>query len=188
MVRLTELNHQILQEHIHPGDVVIDATCGNGHDTLFLSQCVGDAGQVIACDLQKRAIEVTRQRCAKQDNIQFLIGDHAVTLATLLKDHSDSVAAILFNLGYLPNGDKTRTTKIESTESALVTSLDLLRSGGLLSVLAYVGHPGGESEELAVRKQFDIWTEAGAMQMIHQPAPDIATKSPRLYIGAKRLG
>jgi hypothetical protein len=60
------------------------------------------------------------------------------------------VAAITFNLGYLPGGNQMTTTRSDSTLTALRQSLELLRPGGVLSILAYRGHPGGREEALAV--------------------------------------
>lgn len=185
MVRLTDIAHQILADQLQSGDIAVDATCGNGHDTLFLSQCVDREGRVIACDLQEQAIEATRQRCCDQYNVKYLIGDHAELLPALCEEYSSRVAAVMFNLGYLPGGDKAKTTFADTTTCALDASFNLLKNGGLLSVLAYVGHPAGEAEELAVKSRFENWSKAGTMQIVYHPQDDIAVHSPRLFVGSK---
>ena len=41
-----------LRQVVQPGDTVIDATMGNGHDTAMLAELVGESGHVIAFDVQ----------------------------------------------------------------------------------------------------------------------------------------
>ena len=62
--RPTDLAHTILREAIRPGDTVIDATAGNGHDTVFLAEIVGSNGRVLAFDIQASAIEAARTRAS----------------------------------------------------------------------------------------------------------------------------
>ncbi|PID81943.1 hypothetical protein CSB20_00400, partial [bacterium DOLZORAL124_64_63] len=57
---LTAQAHLLVRDHITPGDTAIDATLGNGHDTLFLARCVGKTGTVIGFDVQTQAITSTR--------------------------------------------------------------------------------------------------------------------------------
>ena len=61
-------------------------------------------------------------------------------------DGHENVAAITFNLGYLPGSDKSIQTRAESTEEALAASIQLLSPGGHLCVTAYRGHSGGTAE------------------------------------------
>ncbi|MBT5019451.1 methyltransferase domain-containing protein [Planctomicrobium sp.] len=185
MVQLTDLAHQIVAEHLRTGDIAIDATCGNGHDTLFLSQAVGDSGAVIACDVQQSAINATRLRCEGQKNIQYHCGDHAEALRSLAEQYKAEVAAVMFNLGYLPGGDKTKTTSLASTVAALKSSLVLMRPAGIISVLAYIGHPGGQAEETAVNEKFNSWSHSGKIEILHRPDSQLSDRSPRLYIGKK---
>ena len=58
----------------------------------------------------------------------------------------------MFNLGYLPGGDKNRTTGISTTLAALEASFMLLTTGGRITILAYTGHPGGQEETEAVKE------------------------------------
>lgn len=153
MQRLTERAHELCQAKIAPGDVVVDATAGNGHDTLFLGQCVGASGTVYAFDRQADAIRATARRLesAELKNAVLLQVDHANLQASIPREHHGRIAAVMFNLGYLPGGDKTVITSATSTLPAIEQSLDLFRSGGILTVLCYPGHPGGDEETAAVR-------------------------------------
>ncbi len=152
-MRLTEKVHQLLSEHLREGDLVIDATAGNGHDTLFLAQQVGESGAVIAIDIQASAIESTRNQLITagiEARVDLHQADHGAQLEALISTHSTTVAAIVFNLGYLPGSDKTIQTQSRHTLKALDASAHLLRPSGLLCVTAYRAHPGGEAEAQSV--------------------------------------
>lgn len=185
MVQLTDLAHQIVAEHLKTGDIAVDATCGNGHDTLFLSRAVGESGTVITCDLQQSAIDATRLRCEECKNIQYHCGDHAEVMRTFVELFAAQVSVVMFNLGYLPGGDKSKTTTPSATVAALESSLILLKPAGIISVLAYIGHPGGLEEEAAVSEKFSHWSQSGDIEILHRPDIQMSNRSPRLYIGKK---
>ncbi|MEJ2315891.1 MAG: class I SAM-dependent methyltransferase [Gammaproteobacteria bacterium] len=179
--RLTELAHEVVAGHVHAGDIVIDATMGNGHDTLFLAQLVGETGHVYAFDLQQQAIDQTRARlqmngAAKQ--VTLIKGNHAEMARLLPAGIAGSVAAVMFNLGYLPGGDKSVTTTAESTLQALDASPELIRPGGLISLLIYVGHAGGMEEHQVITE----WLEkaGGRVRWKHHNS-SCAEHAPRLY-------
>ncbi len=162
-MRLTERVHANLRKALQPGDTAVDATAGNGHDTLFLARQVGTEGRVYAFDSQAIALETTRQRLITSEaflQCQLQQLDHAVGLARLLRDIRRAVAAVVFNLGYLPGADKALTTSTETTLPALDAAALLLRPGGLLCVTAYRGHPGGLEEAAAV----EAWMRDKAAQ------------------------
>ena len=184
--RLTDLAHDVIAGHLHTGDIVIDATMGNGHDTLFLAQRVGKTGHVYAFDLQQQAIEQTRGRLERHgvaDRVTLFRNSHAEMAMALPPGIAGNVAAVVFNLGYLPGGEKSVTTTAGSTLTALDASLALLRPGGLISLLVYVGHPGGMDEDEAIRE----WLEKrGDMVEWAQHNPGCAGHSPRLYTLVRR--
>jgi glycine/D-amino acid oxidase-like deaminating enzyme/predicted methyltransferase len=150
---LTQLAHSIVRRAIRPGDTVIDATAGNGHDTAFLSRCTGTEGAVLSIDSQPAAIESTYARLLKEEihNVRQLKEDHAEVLSDMAERH-ESVRAIMFNLGYLPGSDKHVTTSAESTVKAVRAGLKLLDRGGVMTVIAYRGHPGGQQEWQALEE------------------------------------
>lgn len=151
-MRLTERAHQIVREHLRPGDIAIDATVGNGHDTRFLAELVGETGLVYGFDVQPEAIAGTERALADAGiaNVTLLLADHA-SMAKMLADVRGRVGAVMFNLGYLPGGDKALTTRAETSVRAIDGARTLLRPGGVLTVLAYRGHPGGREEAATVR-------------------------------------
>lgn len=150
-VRLTTRAHETVAAVLRAGDLAVDATAGNGVDTEFLARRVGPQGRVLGLDIQTEAIERTRTRLADAglENVDLRRGDHA-NLAEICPAWSGAVAAVMFNLGYLPRGDPSIRTHAESTLAALDAALWLLRDGGVMTILAYRGHPGGRAESDAV--------------------------------------
>lgn len=187
MITSVRLAHLLLKECIHNGDIVIDATTGNGHDTLFLSDCVGDAGTVIAIDIQAEAINATRQvmDLHQRSNALYILGDHAAMNDTL-KEYEGNIAGISFNLGYLPGAiDHTIITKSSSTISALNACLTLLHEQGCISVIAYRGHDHGLEEAHAVEQ----WMHALPSQEWHVisiSAINQSSTSPVVYFARKK--
>lgn len=148
-VSLLESAHQSIKSALIGGDVAIDATLGNGHDTLFLAQSVGDRGHVYGFDVQIQAIQATRQRLMARDLLGRVSLNHACH--SQMETYVDgAVKAIMFNLGYLPGADKQLITRVETTLQAVAAGCRLLAKEGVMTILAYPGHAGGdiESEEL----------------------------------------
>ena len=139
------LARDVMQRAIKAGDAVVDATMGNGHDTLFLAEQVGPEGHVYAFDIQQSAVDSTRkllQENGLSDRVSLFCRSHADLAETV----PCPVAAVVFNLGWLPGGDHKITTLCESTRKAIGTALKLLVPGGVLTVCAYPGHPEGDQE------------------------------------------
>ena len=182
--RTTELAMHIVSGYVRPGDIVIDATCGNGHDTLRLAKM--GPKTVFAFDVQPEAIDATRALLQQEG---FPVNDDSLSACKDWSVSADAPAgrarivlaclghermaeyfrantgpetsyanagpegfasAIVFNLGYLPGGDKARTTKAETTLEAVRASLCFLKKDGLLSLTMYSGHPEGAEEKRAL--------------------------------------
>jgi 16S rRNA C1402 N4-methylase RsmH len=187
-MRLTEKVHQLLTEHLKNGDLAIDATAGNGHDSLFLAQQIGADGKVIAIDIQTNAIEATQAKLTTADlsaRAQLLLGNHAEQLESLTSTHTGQVDAIVFNLGYLPGSDKSIQTQKSSTERALKASLSLLHPNGLLCVTAYRGHPGGMEEAALVETWMQTQKANGHKVECH--IPNAKNTPPILWVLKKHL-
>ncbi|MFM8570944.1 MAG: tRNA (mnm(5)s(2)U34)-methyltransferase [Pirellula sp.] len=147
---------------ITQSSIAIDATAGNGFDTLFLAQRVGPLGHVYAFDLQADAIARTSQRVADAGfsaRVTCIQADHANLAEHIPKEHYGRVSCAMLNLGYLPHSDKSIVTKSHSTIRALDALEAMLSSNSMLSILAYVGHPDGLQESLAVETWIDQRTE-----------------------------
>ncbi len=170
---LTRIAHLRLAAHLQQGDLALDATAGNGHDTLFLARQVGPTGRVFAFDLQPAALERTRRRLQEQSLLDRVIlhqAGHERMKELLPEAAHGRLSGVMFNLGYLPGGDKRLVTLPATTLSALAQAISLLRPGGMLSVLAYRGHPGGEEEAAAVAR---LLQEQGdlKLEVLESPGP-----------------
>jgi predicted methyltransferase len=182
MMRATERAHLLLSQSIKPGDWVIDATVGNGHDTLFLAKLVGPSGRVLGFDVQETALAVAAKLVDEMPQVT-LIHDGHENLAKHLPANDAAngegqLSAVMFNLGYLPGGSKDIITGSQTTMSALKQALDHLKLHGLVTVVLYPGHPGGEEEADAVRsftqdlpQDFDVLRHARTNTLA--PAPEL---------------
>ena len=146
----------LLKDRLQGGDIAIDATAGNGHDTLFLALTVGPSGHVHAFDVQEAAIQHTRQRLIDagiDPSVYTLFHAGHETMKTHVPAGAHgSVQAIMFNLGYLPGSDKAVITQTSKTLAALAQGLEILAAGGLMTVVVYPGHDGGAEEALAIEE------------------------------------
>lgn len=145
-------SHHLLEKSVEKGEVVIDATSGNGNDTLFLSNLVGEDGHVLSFDIQKQAIEATEQLLKNHNrNNVTLIHDNHSLISKYVEDDV-TIGGAIFNLGYLPRGDKTIVTKGETTITAFNSILGYLKKGGIVVLVVYHGHDEGKEEKEAIVK------------------------------------
>jgi len=145
------LSHLLLKNYVRRGSRLLDATCGNGKDTLLLAGLAGDTGHLYAFDIQKEAVERTFQRLADQglqDRVT-LINDGHERILELIDSRLD---VIVFNLGWLPGSSHEITTSSSTTIKALEASLVLLVPSGLIIITCYPGHQGGDEEALKVKE------------------------------------
>ena len=134
---------------LSPSDLVIDATCGNGYDSLKVLSLIPD-GFLYSLDIQQTACDNTHERLKmRYSNYEIFCQSHTSFPRKIKKE---SVKLIIYNLGYLPKGDKSLTTLKSSTLESLNNALDLLSPSGALSVMCYVGHNEGAEEEKEVVK------------------------------------
>jgi methylase of polypeptide subunit release factors len=145
MDNLVDFAHSLWKTHLKKGDLALDTTCGNGHDTLFLAKLVADGSKVTAIDIQKQAIIQAKKKTKEEgfDNVCFYHQSH-----TLLP--KGPFKLICYNLGYLPNSDKSILTKAKTTIASLKCALEVLDDQGLISILCYQGHLEGKKEVRAV--------------------------------------
>ena len=154
MIDLLELHKYFILQHLHPGDVAVDFTMGNGNDTAFLSATVGDTGHVYAFDIQESALASTQKHlldkgCPKN---YTLICDSHHKVKEYVKE---PFKAGMFNLGYLPgSGHKEITTMRTTTMPAVEAALDLLMPDGVLLVAVYPGHKEGDLEGKMLEEYF----------------------------------
>ncbi len=192
MMRLVERAQQIIAAVLRPGDIAIDATLGNGLDTLFLARGVGPEGIVYGFDIQPEAIEITRNNlrgAGLENRTRLVLGSHADLDRHIANEHRQRVKAVMFNLGYLPGGNKSILTTPQSTRIALKSACWHLSRGGRISVLCYTGHPGGRTEMERI-KQF-VATLPDDFRFTAERPENTSKAPPELIVierfGAKRL-
>jgi SAM-dependent methyltransferase len=161
-----DLAHHHWERLIQGGDTVIDATCGNGHDTLLLSRLalyhplVESKGHVIGFDIQESAIQKTRDllrehlQTEQLDRVQLIHGSHDFFPENIV---ARSVRLVVYNLGYLPGGNKQITTRVETTLASVKRAQELLMPGGAISLTCYPGHSEGQVEEEALLELVSSW-------------------------------
>lgn len=178
------LAHQVMEAAVMPGAKVIDATMGNGHDTAFLAELVGETGLVYAFDLQASAVESTRSRLENlglTDRCKLFVKGHE----RVLEEVCGPVDAVMFNLGWLPGGDKTVTTLWETTQKAVSDCLSLLKKGGVLTLCAYPGHAEGDRE----RENLMTWLASLRPQefnVLHQRFLNAGPGAPECFVIQKQ--
>lgn len=139
----------LLQKAIKPGDAVVDGTLGNGHDAKYLCKLVGEKGKVFGFDIQEAAIENSMKRICEQqyeERVMFFQRGHEQVRDSIPPEYHGKITAAIFNLGYLPGGDKTIVTKPETTISAIEQLLAIMADEGIIVLVIYHGHPEGAVE------------------------------------------
>lgn len=180
---LTDQAHLLIEHHFtqwtQEKSLAIDATCGNGNDTEFL--CSLGFDHVLAFDIQPRAIDATRQRLERAGfkNATLLCKSHR-QIETEVIARNRRINCAMFNLGYLPRGDKAVTTQAESTLAAISQSMNNLADTGIITVLCYPGHPNGAFERDQLRATFDNLQSPWSLDIHHSESATQST--PVLYV------
>ncbi|MFD1739261.1 class I SAM-dependent methyltransferase [Bacillus salitolerans] len=144
--RILPFARTLLTKAISQGDIAIDATIGNGHDTVFLAELVGEQGHVYGFDIQKEAIDSASGRLQEhnlQDRATLYLSGHEHVQSMLPSDESRNIGGAIFNLGYLPGGDKKIVTTPSTTISAIEQIISMLKPEGILVLVIYHGHLEG---------------------------------------------
>ncbi len=206
MTPVTQQAHELLTALVR-GNLAIDATAGNGHDTAFLANLVGPTGTVWAFDIQAAALQRTASRLRERSiSVDLRLRSangaspvapqgpadaHRPRVICVEASHTDmgshlptasrgQIAAIMFNLGYLPGSDQSCITTTATTLIALGAAIDGLAPGGVLTVVVYPGHPGGREEATAVREWFIRQTNDGTAELLREMTPPL-NPGPQLF-------
>ncbi len=163
--QITQWCRRFIREQVSEGDYCIDATCGNGHDTLLLCELAGRKGMTAGFDIQRQALEKTRERlkeagveeraelfgCGHEKMKEALAGSERCRgMLEKTEDGYGSVSCVVFNFGYLPGGSHDIATRAETSLEALRQGMDLLKKGGIISLCIYSGKDSGFEEKDAV--------------------------------------
>lgn len=139
----------LLHKAVNSGDIVVDATVGNGYDTTFLAELVGETGHVFGFDIQEEAIIASKGRLKQHDmldRVTIFHSGHEHLLQLIPTNFHCKISGAIFNLGYLPGSDKTIVTKPETTIAAIHQLLEIMTSEGIIVLVIYHGHKGGAEE------------------------------------------
>lgn len=146
--RVLPFSKRLIEKTALPGETVIDATAGNGNDTQFLAELVGESGHVVAFDIQQQALDSTKERLGTlNERVTLVLDSHA----NIDKYVQKSIGGAMFNLGYLPySDDLSVVTRAASTITAVHMLLGLLKKDGIITIAVYDGHDGGPEERDAL--------------------------------------
>lgn len=173
-----------LRRFLLPGDTAVDATMGNGHDTLMLCELVGENGRVYAFDVQKQALESTQKRLREAgvaERAQLYLCGHQ----HMAQHVPQNVQAIMFNLGWLPGGDKSITTQWETTEQAVDAALKLLAVNGICVICVYPGHEAGDYERRLLAQKLAALRPQD-FNVVHHRFINAGPGAPECYILQKQ--
>ena len=176
---------QLIEGRLKNGGRALDGTAGNGRDTLFLAQLAGGSGKVWAFDIQAQALSNTAgllRENGVEERVELIAASHA-DLADYVREPLD---AAMFNFGYLPGGDKTVTTKADSSVRAMQAAAALLAEGGLLTAVVYSGHPAGLAEAAAI-EQWAAALPQEQYQVLHYRFTNQRNHPPQLLAIEKRI-
>ncbi len=145
-----DLVHARMDDYLKVGLVAVDATLGNGNDAYKLLQYIGAEGKLYGFDIQETALENTRKKLDKLglDNYELILDSHE-HMGEYIEEEVDY---IIYNLGYLPGGDKNITTQAKSTIKSIDIGLGLLKENSLMNIVAYWGHESGKIEKQELEK------------------------------------
>ena len=140
--------HEFLRRTVKPGDFCIDATAGQGRDTALLCRLTGDAGRVLAFDIQEAAVAQTKALLAAEGLTAEVIRDSHANMERYAA--AETVDCVVFNFGRLPGGDPSIFTRSDTSVAALEAALRLLKPGGVVAIALYYGGANGYGERDAV--------------------------------------
>lgn len=174
-MKMQQFAELIWKSLLLPGDTVIDATVGAGHDTLFLAKLLAGSGMLYGYDIQEEAIQRSQKRLLDHlgpdgmQNIRLITCSHTELKAVQAK-------LIVYNLGYLPRSEKSLTTHLESTLESLKLAQTLIVPGGMISMMCYSGHEEGQREkkgliDYASTLSKEEWSASLHERINHQSAP-----------------
>lgn len=165
---------------VQPGDSVVDATMGNGKDTLFLCGLVGETGHVYAFDVQEEAVRRTQERVGEAGfaaRTTLLLAGHE----TMARHVPQGVKAVMFNLGWLPGAQHIVTTKTDTTLEAVRAAVELIGRGGIVTVCIYPGHEEG-TRELHALLDYAKGLSVRTYNVLHHHFLNAAEGTPELIL------
>ena len=182
-ISLVNEAHKIVAANLTTGGISIDATVGNGYDTVFLAEQVGCEGKVYGFDIQQTALESARVRLRQAGlltRVKLIQAGHETMTDQIADNPKIMVNTVMFNLGYLPGYDKTIITRTNTTLEGLNAAIQLIAPGGIITIIAYPGHEGGKPEIEAIINWCRQLDKHFVVDTIY-----LKEQSPRLFVITK---
>ena len=170
MKKIIEQAHALIKEVLTKEDVLIDMTLGNGLDTAFFAPY---CRKIYAFDVQEQAITQAKLINCDHHHIEYILDGHEHVRNYVREE----VKAVIYNLGYLPKGDKSKTTEAPTTITSLQQAQSLLAVGGRIAIVIYPGHFTGMQEKEAIyksvqsldQKKWEVWFSSFPNQKNNPP-------------------
>ncbi len=181
--KVTQVAHLQVSQVLQPGDLAVDATAGNGMDSVFLAGLVGSKGQVYTFDIQEEALTLTASKLREHNMDQQvkLIQDGHEKLSDYI---NEPVTVFMYNLGYLPGGGSRITTRFDTTLRSIQQALVLLKPGGIITVIMYPGHREGKVEKDGLLPVFNS-LPATEFVALHYNYLNVSNDPPELVVVQK---
>ena len=171
---------EMIENALFDGACAVDATMGNGHDTQWLCELVGENGRVYAFDVQAEAVERTKERVKEagyDGRATLLLAGHE----TMAEHVKEPVQAVMFNLGWLPGAEHIVTTKTETTLAAVRAACNLIAPGGIVTVCVYPGHEEG-TRELSALLEYAASLDVRRFNVAHHRFLNASLQTPQLIL------
>lgn len=136
-----KLSHYIIENRTKNNIKACDMTAGNGYDSKFILD-KKNPEILYAFDIQDLAKDNTLKLIGNRSNLKFILDNHK----NIDKYINEKIDLFVYNLGFLPKGDKYITTDYKSVIESLKYSLKLLNKNGLILITFYPGHDKGKEE------------------------------------------
>ncbi len=184
---VVQFAHTLIRQCSNSARFALDATAGQGFDTLFLADLVGEDGRVLALDIQQEALDKTMmelQRHSLEQRVLLERRSHDELDEILPRIAFPKLDLVMYNLGYLPGSDKLCTTQAHSTIESLKQASRYMIAGSVLSVCVYRAHAGAEDEY----EQLLLWLQTldPTMFRVQQYRALLSPKAPECFIVVKK--
>jgi ubiquinone/menaquinone biosynthesis C-methylase UbiE len=175
-----DLSRCLVDLHIEKGAVCVDATCANGDNTLYLSKKVGQSGFVYSLDKSQEACRTASS----------LLRRNSVTNAKVICDDYENIDAHIFKkidcaIFDLPSDYKNITTS-EKLISAIIKTLELLNSGGIINLCICVSNDKGRKDEKKIEKFYSKLNK-DEYQILYINQPNKKNLTNKVYFVRKML-
>ena len=161
-------------------EVIVDATCGNGHDCLFLAKHSQPEAQIYAFDIQTQSI-LNSKKLLAQNCLDNKVEFYQENFVNIKKYVDKKLDLVVFNLGYLPGENKNITTCVNDLCLTIPLIVELLSVQGIIIIVSYPGHEQGKKEFIWLEKYLPELSNkvynVGKYQLFNHQKP-----SPIVYI------